>query len=48
MAYLESYIVRMKELIGDFIHESIIQIRKKQARTQIEIEIEINKPFEQE
>ena len=40
LALLESYIVRLKELLGDIIHDTMNQIRKKQSRTYEEMEAE--------
>jgi len=40
LALLESYAIRLKELLGDIIHDTMNQIRKKQTRTYEEMEAE--------
>jgi len=41
MAFLESYIIRMKELLGDIVHDTMNLIRKKQSRTYEEMEADV-------
>lgn len=40
LAFTETYISRLKELLGDIIHDTMNQIRKKQTRTYEEMEAE--------
>jgi len=40
LAYLECFAFRLKELLGDIIHDTMNQIRKKQTRTYEEMEAE--------
>jgi len=40
LAYLETFAIRLKELLGDIVHDTMNQIRKKQTRTYEEMETE--------
>lgn len=40
LAALEVFIIRLKELLGDVVHDTLNQIRKKQTRTWDELQAE--------
>ncbi len=40
LAALEVFIIQLKELLGDVVHDTLNQIRKKQTRTWDELQAE--------